>query len=127
MLNRFIFHQTFEHNFFSFSIIHDLVLIVFYHVFSQQQQRQQHLSSTLTGGIQVRPPPPEYPPPEYKATQAQAVHAGVGVGQQPRLSAPMRRVNQQPIPPSGTVTYFFKYTLSPTLLIFINVYKSIIL
>lgn len=47
----------------------------------------------------VRPPPPEY----KAAAQAQMMHAGIGMGQQARFpnAGPMRRVTQQPMPPSG--------------------------
>jgi mastermind-like protein len=62
-----------------------------------QVQQQQHMSAGMGGGI-VRPPPPE-----YKAAQAQLMHAGIGMGQQSRFAnaASMRRVTQQPMPPSG--------------------------
>ncbi|XP_063985595.1 neurogenic protein mastermind isoform X2 [Diachasmimorpha longicaudata] len=65
---------------------------------AQQQhvmQHQQHMTGGMTG---VRPPPPE-----YKAAQAQMIHAGIGMGQQTRFqnAGPIRRVAQQPMPPSG--------------------------
>lgn len=58
-------------------------------------QQQQHMAGGMGG---VRPPPPE-----YKAAQAQMMHAGIGMGQQARFpnAGPMRRVTQQPMPPSG--------------------------
>ncbi|KOX71243.1 Neurogenic protein mastermind [Melipona quadrifasciata] len=57
--------------------------------------QQQHMAGGMGG---VRPPPPE-----YKAAQAQMMHAGIGMGQQARFpnAGPMRRVTQQPMPPSG--------------------------
>ncbi|KAI4491742.1 hypothetical protein M0804_003134 [Polistes exclamans] len=61
----------------------------------QAMQQQQH----MTGGIgAVRPPPPEY----KAAAQAQMMHAGIGMSQQARFPnpGPMRRVTQQPMPPS---------------------------
>lgn len=64
-------------------------------------QHQQHMA----GGIgSVRPPPPEY----KAAAQAQMMHAGIGMGQQPRFpnAGNMRRVTQQPMPPSGNPTNF---------------------
>lgn len=54
----------------------------------------------MAGGMGgVRPPPPEY----KAAAQAQMMHASIGMGQQPRFpnTGPMRRVTQQPMPPSG--------------------------
>lgn len=54
----------------------------------------------MAGGMGgVRPPPPEY----KAAAQAQMMHAGIGMGQQARFpnAGPMRRVTQQPMPPSG--------------------------
>lgn len=50
-------------------------------------------------GAVVRPPPPEY----KAAAQAQMMHASIGMGQQARFAnaGPMRRVTQQPMPPSG--------------------------
>ncbi|KYQ54023.1 hypothetical protein ALC60_07057 [Trachymyrmex zeteki] len=60
------------------------------------QQQQQHMA----GGMgSVRPPPPEY----KAAAQAQMMHASIGMGQQARFAntGPMRRVTQQPMPPSG--------------------------
>ncbi|XP_017759516.1 PREDICTED: neurogenic protein mastermind isoform X2 [Eufriesea mexicana] len=61
----------------------------------QVMQQQQHMAGGMGG---VRPPPPE-----YKAAQAQMMHAGIGMGQQARFpnTGPMRRVTQQPMPPSG--------------------------
>ncbi|KAK1119801.1 hypothetical protein K0M31_012879 [Melipona bicolor] len=61
----------------------------------QVMQQQQHMAGGMGG---VRPPPPE-----YKAAQAQMMHAGIGMGQQARFpnAGPMRRVTQQPMPPSG--------------------------
>lgn len=58
-------------------------------------QQQQHMA----GGMSVRPPPPEY----KTAAQAQMMHASIGMGQQARFAntGPMRRVTQQPMPPSG--------------------------
>lgn len=59
-------------------------------------QQQQHMA----GGMgSVRPPPPEY----KAAAQAQMIHASIGMGQQARFAnaGPMRRVTQQPMPPSG--------------------------
>lgn len=59
-------------------------------------QQQQHMA----GGMgSVRPPPPEY----KAAAQAQMMHASIGMGQQARFAnaGPMRRVTQQPMPPSG--------------------------
>lgn len=58
-------------------------------------QQQQHMAGGMGG---VRPPPPE-----YKAAQAQMMHAGIGMAQQARFpnTGPMRRVTQQPMPPSG--------------------------
>ncbi|KYN22822.1 Neurogenic protein mastermind, partial [Trachymyrmex cornetzi] len=59
------------------------------------QQQQQHMA----GGMgSVRPPPPEY----KAAAQAQMMHASIGMGQQARFAntGPMRRVTQQPMPPS---------------------------
>ena len=55
------------------------------------------MSAGMGPGL-VRPPPPE-----YKAAQAQLMHAGIGgMGQQRFAGAgPMRRVAQQPMPPSG--------------------------
>ncbi|XP_032678606.1 neurogenic protein mastermind-like isoform X7 [Odontomachus brunneus] len=60
-----------------------------------QQQQQQHMA----GMGAVRPPPPEY----KAAAQAQMMHASIGMGQQARFAntGPMRRVTQQPMPPSG--------------------------
>lgn len=58
--------------------------------------QQQHMA----GGMgSVRPPPPEY----KAAAQAQMMHASIGMGQQARFAnaGPMRRVTQQPMPPSG--------------------------
>ncbi|XP_076626130.1 neurogenic protein mastermind isoform X1 [Colletes latitarsis] len=62
----------------------------------QVMQQQQHMAGGMGG---VRPPPPEY----KTAAQAQMIHAGIGMGQQPRFpnTGPMRRVTQQPMPPSG--------------------------
>lgn len=59
-------------------------------------QQQQHMASGMGG---VRPPPPEY----KTAAQAQMMHASIGMGQQARFTnaGPMRRVTQQPMPPSG--------------------------
>ncbi|XP_032678602.1 neurogenic protein mastermind-like isoform X3 [Odontomachus brunneus] len=59
-----------------------------------QQQQQQHMA----GMGAVRPPPPEY----KAAAQAQMMHASIGMGQQARFAntGPMRRVTQQPMPPS---------------------------
>lgn len=61
-----------------------------------QQQQQQHMAGSMGG---VRPPPPEY----KAAAQAQMMHAGMGIGQQARFpnAGTMRRVTQQPMPPSG--------------------------
>ncbi|PBC32220.1 Neurogenic protein mastermind [Apis cerana cerana] len=61
-------------------------------------QQQQHMAGGMGG---VRPPPPE-----YKAAQAQMMHAGIGMAQQARFpnTGPMRRVTQQPMPPSETPT-----------------------
>ncbi|KAG5319162.1 MAM protein, partial [Acromyrmex heyeri] len=62
----------------------------------QVMQQQQHMA----GGMgSVRPPPPEY----KAAAQAQMMHASIGMGQQARFAntGPMRRVTQQPMPPSG--------------------------
>lgn len=63
-----------------------------------QQQQQQHMAGGM--GAVVRPPPPEY----KAAAQAQMMHASIGMGQQARFAnaGPMRRVTQQPMPPSGT-------------------------
>ncbi|XP_076664615.1 neurogenic protein mastermind isoform X4 [Andrena cerasifolii] len=62
----------------------------------QVMQQQQHMAGGMGG---VRPPPPEY----KAAAQAQMMHAGIGMGQQARFpnAGPMRRVTQQPMPPSG--------------------------
>lgn len=62
-----------------------------------QQQQQQHMAGGM--GAVVRPPPPEY----KAAAQAQMMHASIGMGQQARFTnaGPMRRVAQQPMPPSG--------------------------
>lgn len=62
-------------------------------------QHQQHLAGGMGG---VRPPPPE-----YKAAQAQMMHAGIGMGQQARFpnQGSIRRVSQQPMPPSGKFVY----------------------
>ncbi|XP_017885930.1 neurogenic protein mastermind isoform X2 [Ceratina calcarata] len=62
---------------------------------AQQAMQQQHMAGGMGG---VRPPPPE-----YKAAQAQMMHAGIGMGQQARFpnAGAMRRVTQQPMPPSG--------------------------
>ncbi|XP_043267905.1 neurogenic protein mastermind-like isoform X2 [Venturia canescens] len=62
----------------------------------QVMQQQQHMAGGMGG---VRPPPPEY----KAAAQAQMMHAGIGMGQQARFpnAGPMRRVAQQPMPPSG--------------------------
>lgn len=62
-----------------------------------QQQQQQHMAGGM--GAVVRPPPPEY----KAAAQAQMMHASIGMGQQARFAnaGPMRRVTQQPMPPSG--------------------------
>lgn len=63
-----------------------------------QQQQQQHMAAA--GGMgAVRPPPPEY----KAAAQAQMIHANMGMGQQARFAntGPIRRVTQQPMPPSG--------------------------
>ncbi|XP_078051979.1 neurogenic protein mastermind isoform X3 [Augochlora pura] len=62
----------------------------------QVMQQQQHMAGGMGG---VRPPPPEY----KAAAQAQMMHAGIGMGQQARFpnTGPMRRVTQQPMPPSG--------------------------
>ncbi|XP_015595049.1 neurogenic protein mastermind isoform X3 [Cephus cinctus] len=62
----------------------------------QVMQQQQHMAGGIGG---VRPPPPEY----KAAAQAQMMHAGMGMGQQARFqnAGPMRRVTQQPMPPSG--------------------------
>lgn len=60
----------------------------------------------MTGGMAgVRPPPPE-----YKAAQAQMIHAGIGMGQQTRFqnAGPIRRVAQQPMPPSGEFTFLLR-------------------
>ncbi|KAF7414385.1 hypothetical protein HZH68_002874 [Vespula germanica] len=61
----------------------------------QVMQQQQHMAGGMGG---VRPPPPEY----KAAAQAQMMHAGIGMGQQARFPnpGPMRRVTQQPMPPS---------------------------
>lgn len=70
-------------------------------------QQQQHMAGGMGG---VRPPPPE-----YKAAQAQMMHAGISMGQQARFpnTGPMRRVTQQPMPPSGeytsTIDVFIQY------------------
>ncbi|XP_043584789.1 neurogenic protein mastermind isoform X4 [Bombus pyrosoma] len=63
---------------------------------AQQVMQQQHMAGGMGG---VRPPPPEY----KAAAQAQMMHASIGMGQQPRFpnTGPMRRVTQQPMPPSG--------------------------
>ncbi|XP_076231464.1 neurogenic protein mastermind isoform X2 [Calliopsis andreniformis] len=63
---------------------------------AQVMQQQQHMAGGMGG---VRPPPPEY----KAAAQAQMMHAGIGMGQQARFpsAGPMRRVTQQPMPPSG--------------------------
>ncbi|XP_014209404.1 neurogenic protein mastermind [Copidosoma floridanum] len=59
------------------------------------QQQQQHMAAGI-----IRPPPPE-----YKAAQAQIMHANINsIGQSVKFgnSNPIRRINQQqPIPPSG--------------------------
>ncbi|EZA51153.1 hypothetical protein X777_10278 [Ooceraea biroi] len=62
----------------------------------QVMQQQQHMASGMGGG---RPPPPEY----KAAAQAQMMHASIGMSQQARFAnaGPMRRVAQQPMPPSG--------------------------
>ncbi|XP_012255781.2 neurogenic protein mastermind isoform X6 [Athalia rosae] len=62
---------------------------------AQQVMQQQHMAGGMGG---VRPPPPE-----YKAAQAQMMHAGIGMGGQARFptAGPMRRVTQQAMPPSG--------------------------
>ncbi|XP_014478883.1 PREDICTED: neurogenic protein mastermind isoform X4 [Dinoponera quadriceps] len=62
----------------------------------QAMQQQQHMTGAMGS---VRPPPPEY----KAAAQAQMMHAGIGMGQQARFAntGPMRRVTQQPMPPSG--------------------------
>ncbi|EFN87132.1 hypothetical protein EAI_06811 [Harpegnathos saltator] len=61
----------------------------------QAMQQQQHMTGGMGG---VRPPPPEY----KAAAQAQMMHASIGIGQQARFAnaGPMRRVTQQPMPPS---------------------------
>ncbi|RLU22933.1 hypothetical protein DMN91_005211 [Ooceraea biroi] len=63
----------------------------------QVMQQQQHMASGMGGG---RPPPPEY----KAAAQAQMMHASIGMSQQARFAnaGPMRRVAQQPMPPSGS-------------------------
>lgn len=63
-------------------------------------QQQQHMAGGMGG---VRPPPPEY----KAAAQAQMMHAGIGMGQQARFPnpGPMRRVTQQPMPPSGELLF----------------------
>ncbi|KAK0183289.1 hypothetical protein PV327_001343 [Microctonus hyperodae] len=62
----------------------------------QVMQHQQHMTGGMGG---VRPPPPEY----KAAAHAQMMHAGIGMGQQTRFpsAGPIRRVTQQPMPPSG--------------------------
>lgn len=66
-------------------------------------QQQQHMAGGMGG---VRPPPPEY----KAAAQAQMMHAGIGMGQQARFPnpGPMRRVTQQPMPPSGEFIIFHR-------------------
>lgn len=63
-------------------------------------QHQQHLAGGMGG---VRPPPPE-----YKTAQAQMMHAGIGMGQQARFpnQGSIRRVAQQPMPPSGNYNIY---------------------
>lgn len=79
----------------------------------------------MAGGMGgVRPPPPE-----YKAAQAQMMHAGIGMGQQARFTntGPMRRVTQQPMPPSGEYITL-SITITPRLLnsnLFANMYIRI--
>lgn len=64
--------------------------------------QQQHMAGGMGG---VRPPPPEY----KAAAQAQMMHASISMGQQPRFpnTGPMRRVTQQPMPPSGEYIVLF--------------------
>jgi len=59
-------------------------------------QQQQHMAGGMGSG---RPPPPEY----KAAAQAQMMHASIGMSQQARFAnaGSMRRVTQQPMPPSG--------------------------
>lgn len=69
----------------------------------QQQQQQQHMAGGMGG---VRPPPPEY----KAAAQAQMMH-GIGMGQQARFpnAGQMRRVAQQPMPPSGNKQLYYMF------------------
>ncbi|CAD7088880.1 unnamed protein product [Hermetia illucens] len=60
-----------------------------------QQQQQQHMGGS-------RPPPPEYKATQAQLMQAQMMHQSSG-GRFPNAAqaAAMRRMSQQPIPPSG--------------------------
>jgi len=82
-------------------------------------QQQQHMAGGMGSG---RPPPPEY----KAAAQAQMMHASIGMSQQARFAnaGSMRRVTQQPMPPSGkfgrNISYCFLSTTRLPLLCFLR-------
>lgn len=66
-----------------------------------QAIQQQHMGTgpNVMGGN--RPPPPEYKASQAQMMQAQMMHQGGGAGGRFANAAAMRRMAQQPIPPSG--------------------------
>ncbi|XP_055694053.1 neurogenic protein mastermind isoform X2 [Lutzomyia longipalpis] len=68
--------------------------------FMQQQQMMQR-AQAMQHMQGARPPPPEYKAAQAQMIQAQMMHQGTPTGRFPNSAAAMRRMSQQPIPPSG--------------------------
>ncbi|XP_055706322.1 neurogenic protein mastermind isoform X2 [Phlebotomus papatasi] len=68
--------------------------------FMQQQQMMQR-AQAMQHMQGARPPPPEYKAAQAQMIQAQMMHQGAPGGRFPNSAAAMRRMSQQPIPPSG--------------------------
>ncbi|XP_059608449.1 neurogenic protein mastermind isoform X2 [Phlebotomus argentipes] len=68
--------------------------------FMQQQQMMQR-AQAMQHMQGARPPPPEYKAAQAQMIQAQMMHQGGPGGRFPNSAAAMRRMSQQPIPPSG--------------------------
>lgn len=74
-----------------------------------QAMQQQHMGPGPNGMGGSRPPPPEYKASQAQLMQAQMMHQGGGAGGRFANAAAMRRMAQQPIPPSGEFFLNFSF------------------
>lgn len=70
----------------------------------QQMMRAQAMQQHMVGS---RPPPPEYKASQAQIMQAQMMHQAGGRFPNAAAAASMRRMAQQPIPPSGNFLFFY--------------------